>query len=462
MTPETELRDRLASAASGADRWDDDWAAADAVIDRRRAEKRRRMAGSAVAAVVVAAVVLVPTLTTGWHLDNAPATSTTTPPATTTPATSAQDDVWSGATRGSLAGDEDFIATMRTREWQWGAASPDHRVLFAGDLGGRRWALLAGTVGGQLYGQWFAGAPGDPASALTAAGGGPLSGSGVSDGAVLSDQGGALVVLAQPGDQVSVSPGVVVDADGQVRREWTRLTTEDGVAGTDLPRASNAFEYRVERAGQTLAPVLTPGVTDYATTPQSQAIAAQEPRRASAGKATGTAVQIALQEVQTRLGLTVDQLRPVLLWTGPLPDPDGSSEQAVVLAMTVPSGAVVTSTAWGVPDDTPVVGEPSFGPGQPCGTSVFPAGTELDDLLVVAGCAAGQTIVHRELVVSAPRGVTQVQLATPAGSQEPQPLAGSGLIADPGVVTGITVSGPGVEPRTVALATRNPLDTGTG
>ena len=450
MSLETELRDRLSSAASRADHWPDGLVTADDVIDRRRVARRRHALGGALVAVAVAAAVLVSTVLPGGHQEVPPA-------APAAPSITAPLDVWGAPTRGSLAGDADVLAAVMAEKWSYGGPPADRRVVFAGDLGARRWALLAGTVGGQLWGQWFVEDPADPAAGFTEAGSAPLPADGISHAEVLSPQDGALAVVAQPGDQVSVSPGLVVDADGSVRREWTPLVVDDGVASSGLPWPGVAFQFRVERAGRELPSVTTSGVLDYATTADAQAVATQEPRRPSTGTATPAGVQMALGELQSRLGLTVAQLQPALLWTGALSAPDGSTGQAVVVAMTVPSGAVLTSTVWDTPARDPLMP----GEAQPCGVGISPAGTALEDLVVVAECAVGQTVVQRQLVVSAPAGSTQVQLETAAGPLDPQQLAGSGVLPDPGLVTGVTVTGPGVGPRRVVVPEEDPFDAAT-
>ena len=451
MSLETELRDRLSSAAGRMGRWPDGLVTAEDVIDRRRAERRRRAYGGAVAAAVVTAAVFASTLLPGGSQEAPPAA----------PSVSAPVDVWSAPTRGSLAGDADVLAAVMAEKWSYGGPPADRRVVFAGDLGTRRWALLAGTVGGELRGQWFTADPADPAAGFTDAGSAPLGVTGISHDAVSSQPDGTLVVVAQPGDEVSVSLGLTVHADGSVHRDWTPLTVDGGVASSSLPWDRNAVQFRVQRGGQTLSQVSVGGVTDYGVDPAATAIAAQAPRRPGDGTTSAAAVRIAVQAAAGPLGLSLAELDPVLLWTGEIADPAGPPRRAVVVAMSTPSGAVLTSTAWGRPDSEPADPAGSREPGASCGVGLSPAGTSIADLVSVSSCVVGEGVVQRQLVVSAPVGVTELQLETAAGPRDPQPLAGSGVVADPGIVTGVVVSGPGVEPRRVAVPEKDPFDVQT-
>jgi hypothetical protein len=144
-------------------------------------------------------------------------------------------------TRGSLAGDADFLAGVRAIDWAsppnaaLGVLSPPadtRRVLFAGDVpGGHRWALVMGRVGDQLRTAWFAGRAGARPGQLTlwlspgdAAPGEPIT---------LQDAGaptGPLVVVGLPGDRVEYSPGQDRGADGGLVRHYSPLPVVDGVA----------------------------------------------------------------------------------------------------------------------------------------------------------------------------------------------------------------------------------------
>jgi hypothetical protein len=115
-----------------------------AVVEHRhRARRRTQLRLGAVGAVVVAAVaagqVLVPD---GPSAEPATAVAVAPDP----PDAVASDD---GPTRGSLAGDAEFLQSVRQLSWSdpgTGAAEPTpagSQVLFAGDVPGGRWALVA-------------------------------------------------------------------------------------------------------------------------------------------------------------------------------------------------------------------------------------------------------------------------------------------------------------------------------
>ena len=441
MTLETDLRDRLASAAGRADRWDDDWSAVDAVIERRRVEKRRRAVGG-MAAAVVAAAVLVPTLAGGLGADGpAPAggatpSSTPAPAATTTTPSAAVTSLpagWRRATRGSLATDTSFTRAVAARAFSGVGTPTDQRVVFAGDVGGRRWAVVVGVLDGSLASDVLVGAPGAPADALTRAAGGSVEPAGVTSGEQVSGDGSTVLLLAQPGDRLFRAPALV-GAPG----ERTEVGLDDGVTSIDLPRTAGLVQLQVERDGQEVGTevggfLAAGSVAD----PDVTALVGTRPLRGPGGVTSSSAISAALAAVVPSPGLTVEQVHPVVLWAGPVT----ATAQAVVLAMTTPSGQVVTSAAWGVPDGTPLPVTSPF-QGRPCGTSVHPAGTSLADLVVVAECAVGDGIVTRKLVVSAPTTVTGVQLQGGGRPGAVQPLAGSGAVDDPGAISSVTVSGP--------------------
>ncbi|MEU2348033.1 hypothetical protein [Modestobacter sp. NPDC049651] len=444
MNAETELRDRLASAATRADRWDDDWAAADAVIDRRRVERRHRVLGAAATVCAVVLAVLVPTVAGGMFADSS------APPAQGVDA----GDPWDSPVRGSLAGDHAFLAQVAALDWPGTSRPAARRVVFAGDLGDQRWVLVAGRVGGAMQGAWFTGRAGAVPGGLAFASSAPLPASGVAEGTHLSGDGSSLVVLARPADRLLVSKAVRVDADGAASREWSPVALTRGVARVDLPTAAGAVRYRVERDGVPVAagPTVSADLPDGDPAADVVAVAAQPPLRGGQGTAPAAAVATALESVTGRTGLAVADLHPRLLWTGPVPSGDGVTAQAVVLAATLPSGAVLTSTAWAVPDGTGTQAGRFFTAARPCGTTVDPAGTPVDDLVAVGRCAVGDGLVTRSLVVSAPARVTQVRVDSGAGPGEPQPLAGSGVLDDHGAVTSVTVSGPGLDPVTAPVA----------
>jgi hypothetical protein len=370
----------------------DDDAAQARVRAHRRARWRRPLTAVAVVAVL-AALALV-------------AVRTPDAPGPAAPTAGRLD----GPTRGSLAADTAFLDAARTAAWDDGAgadtpAAADRHVLLAGDLLDRRWVLVAGPTDRGTQGQWFTAPRGAPAADLV-----PVRRPVVLrpdvPAALLLDT--ALVVLAGPGEGIEVSSGVVVGPSGGVQRVYRALDPDDGVAALSLAAPDPglvALRVRVVRVGQfsdrTLAdvPVSTAGSADARA--QAPVLA---PLRAS-GPDLGdrrAAVDSALAAVAVPTGLDPAGLAPTLLWAGAVPDPLGGSVDAAVLAVPLPGGAVVVSTAWAQrrPDGTlQVVG---------CGSRAFPAGTD----------PAGLTSAARCVVADRDTGTARVTvvLTGPAGS----------------------------------------------
>jgi hypothetical protein len=175
----------------------------DAVVTRHRERRQQGAAVVAVAALVATVAVLVPHL-----LTRSPASGPA--PAATTP-TSSGATVLAGSARGSLAGDTAFVDAVRGLSWTapedasaGGPADPplDSRsVVFAGDVPGGRWALVAApdSKTGRLAAMWFLGPAGASPADLR-----PVSRlAGIHEGTpvTLDDAAtGTLVVVAAPGD----------------------------------------------------------------------------------------------------------------------------------------------------------------------------------------------------------------------------------------------------------------------
>lgn len=114
-----------------------------AVVERRHRARRRAQLRVGVAALAVAGVaVAVPQV-----LDGQPAGPVAA--VADAPAPAADADRYGGPTRGSLAGDAAFVEAVLRLSWSDpGAVASDpppagSRVLFAGDVPGGRWALVA-------------------------------------------------------------------------------------------------------------------------------------------------------------------------------------------------------------------------------------------------------------------------------------------------------------------------------
>ncbi|WP_299957352.1 hypothetical protein [uncultured Modestobacter sp.] len=446
MIDDLELRRRLhAAAATPAGPRRDDLAAADAVIDRRRTERWHRAAAVAVVACVALVVVVVPVLLGGAGRsgdegggDAAGGHSFPLPP------------------RGSLADDPDYLAAVRELDWPNRPVpdSADRQVVFAGETPAGRVALVVGPAEGQLFGQWYTGpaaaAPQDlvpdssyltvdPAESTALAVGQP--GSGVDGG------GGALIVIAQPGDQVLVSPRAEIATDGTVGRDYQPVDTVDGVAVVALdavvPGADGA-RYRVVHDGvvsesRGVFPAF--GAGEVFDPPDLVPL-----RPGGDPDPAPEAIDQALRQVSGPTGLGEETLDPVLLWSGVVPGPDGGDADVVVLALTLPSGAVATSTAFA---DMAADGSGTAGG---CGVGTHPAGTAVADVVAAAACSVPGTSNAAELVsyvVTAPPGHARVELLRSGGAPgAAQTLEdGAAVVRDVESASTARVTGPGLPDR---------------
>lgn len=224
--------------------------------DRRQ---RRSQAGWAAAAVaVVLTGVGINSVSPSVHADHM----------TGSVAASAERNsgLYDVPTRGSLAGDADFLAGVRDLEWSGplgvdgAVASPaasTHRVVFAGEVpGGERWAVVMGMIGEQQVWAWFLGGAGATPEEMTLAAD-PARG-GASQSIALIDSRrptGPLLVLGSPGDAVEYSPSLDRDASGALVRTFTPLPAVAGVhlGAVTTPITAGAGEVHVLRNGVTVA-----------------------------------------------------------------------------------------------------------------------------------------------------------------------------------------------------------------
>jgi hypothetical protein len=424
-----ELRERLDGASWRATAGGDDARAADAVVALRRSRRLRRAAGGVAVAGLAVAAVVVP-------MERDGPTTPTAPPLTAAP------PQLSGAVRGSLGDDPAFVEALRLHEWtDFGEPVPEpalRRVLFAGEAGGYRWGLVTGASSDLPLSQWFVGPVGAAAADLT-----PTSLESAPPGSIAgterSDPGGATVlVLAAPGDQVLVSPGVVIGADGRGRREYRPVPVQDGIASARLAGANvgSSVRYRVLRGGTLVGtgPFSGDGVDLVA----ADGLAARPPQRPSTAPATVSAITRALEDVFRSTGLGADDVHPVVLWAARLPTSTGGTVELAAVASSMPSGALVVVTG--------VSGDDEAARGE-CAPRIYPAGTSVADVVVATSCIVdlAGTPTQRSFVVSAPAGATRAALVSDAGAVlAEQPLVGgSAVIPDPGTVAAAVVSTPG-------------------
>ncbi|MCO7219835.1 hypothetical protein [Klenkia sp. PcliD-1-E] len=395
--------------------------------------RRRRRTGFVTAGVAVAAVVLAVPVGLG---------SLRTDPAAPT---AAAVDVLAGATRGSLAGDRDFLDGLLLQGW--GDVPADapvadvgtRRVVFAGDVTTGRWALVVGSnpapstlpaeqqsdLGAMsaVTGVWFVGPPGatpeqmqpvtyprgmDPAQVQTLAD--PLTGD--------------VVVLAAPGDDVELSDRPDVRADGTVGRVWRPVEVTDGLAvgrfDVAAPTAtySTAGHVRVTRDGR---PVLEQPADQFG--PADGFPAVTVPIAYPRGQVAGADLvdQSKAADVLGRTGLVADQVRFEVVWSGAVPGPGDGPTWASVMVATLPSGARIVQ-GYDVEEITAgstATQAAQYGSGQSV-LQVLPAGGEATDLVVametaISGPGGRDTV--RSLVVAVPDAVTSVVALSGGGGE---------------------------------------------
>jgi len=420
---EQRLAGSLARLAAAPAQWRLDGAQAVADVRGRRTAARRRIA-LGVAAVLCVAGVGVPLAR--WAPDPAPAASpTATAPPAAAPAPAPLVPVLAGAPRGSLAGDAEFLAAVQTTSWGAQDAPPpaDRDVVFAADTPDGRVALVVGTVLEDFRGTWLTGPVGAPAdqlvphlpqqlgrerpSTLLLGGPGPAT----------------LVVVAAPGDVISVSDRLMTGPRGTVGREYTPVDAADGTAvvpsrtGTLGP----AVSVQVVRAGREVyrsaVDRLGSAETPYATPP------GLTPLRSAGPPADDHLVADALTQLAVPLGVEPAALKPAVLWSAELSLDRGTGRVAVVVAYS-PGGALVVTTWAGT--DRGAVG---------CGTQTPPGTTDVTTLTVARVCAVTLPGPGRDdarwLVFTAPPAAAAAELLDARGRVlAPLALTDGSTVAD--------------------------------
>ncbi|SOD99377.1 hypothetical protein [Blastococcus haudaquaticus] len=371
---EDELRDLLHGAAGrGGTALLDHDAAVDAVVRTAAVHRRRRSVFLVAAACLALIAVVLPAV---WPSGRA---------APDVDVAQAQAAVLDWPTRGSLADDPSALDAVRRLAWTTPSAAPaveDRQVAFLGDVEGSRRALVLGRgpVDDQVAGQWFTGPVGADPAALVADGPAERLDDAASSAHVPAP-GDVLLVLVTPGDGVELSPRVEVGADGSVRRDFTPLTVTDGVALTSVGRPTvhgSSGLYRVVRDGGVVEsrPVPVSFATEFVWSPP-----VLTPLDPDSEPPVPEAVDLALEGVLAQTGLTREQVQLDLLFSGALPQDAGDGTvDGVVLAVTLPDGAVVVSLSWA---DMQTSGSGSAGS---CGMQAHPAGTDLATVAVAAEC----------------------------------------------------------------------------
>jgi hypothetical protein len=353
--------------------------------------------------------------------------------------------VYAGPTRGSLAGDDDFLRAVRDSGWELAAdTTGSRRVVFAGDVPGGRWALVAagGSPARPATTAWFVGpagaAPDRMALLSVRVAPDPAEPVSVTDPAA-----GALVVVAAPGDAIRVSDRPEVDAGGSITRRFRTVSASRGAAVVGMapvPNASvSAARLEVTRGDRRLDVHLPTVVADPRAAPlEVSAIRLRPPPPPAAGDA---AVAPRLRAVLGQLGEPIGDTPVTALWSGDLPGPNDQPARLTVVAVPQSSGAVVITTPYGYAADSSGRAGSSW-----CGTGVLPAGIPLEQRVVAVQCDLSDLTVDREisrfLVVIGPRTATSVQLLDASGAVlRERPLDdGVTVVRSPGPVAEVSVT----------------------
>lgn len=407
----------------------------DQVAARRRRSNRRRVAGIAGGLALAGILAGLPAIV-----------DSITGPDGTSVAQAPEADVLGGPTRGPLADDEQLMAAIGQLDWR-GAANPveagpqpdpeSRSVVFAGDVGDSRLALVAGSVGPTTYAIWFAGPAGAPAERLQ-----PLTSSkpvtpdlplAVID---LSTPNPVAVVVGAPGDDIEFSPAVQLNRDGTLTRPY-RAGTElaDGVASSPTSTTgAQALNFRIGRSN--IVDIQAPFDIGGSTADPADPVApAYTDPRGYAAAADDRYITTMVDEVTSNLQLTADQLNPTLLWAGNVPGPDTTSNTAIVLGYTAPNGAALVQETAFVEDAT---GGYGIVPGalQP-----FPAGTAVQDHALLIrnilsdGSATGAPVTSLLAVGPATASQARVTLVDGTVATAAPLTGGAGTLDDQDVAT---------------------------
>jgi hypothetical protein len=409
------------------------------VRERSREQRRRRVALTAAGVAAALVVVGLPALTSGLigeGIRGESAAPSSAPRRTLLPSNL---DV---PTRGSLAGDEDWLAGIRALSWlskDMPAPPPeiefpdpaleDRTVAFAGDVPGGRVALvLARTGSGTLVRAWFTGPrdaqPRDMVLASRPWGApreDPLALWVAPDPA--SDR-AVLVVVSRPGDQVEVLTGRDVAASGETSELWEPLLLEDGAGAMTLGSAlasPSSPELRIRRTGEQRTVVPEFRFSDAVIEAALAPVAVADPRGLLA-RVDGEALQWAVQALVAHYGLPADRLDPTLLAGGPV---GGSGTSTVLVGVTFPSGATTVHLLTHQGDRNAPEGASSIGmltDPAPAGTALLDrvVAVPLGDTITVSAPAAG---VLAEVYLKDGTLLTTMPLVEGAGSAPLPPPA---------------------------------------
>jgi hypothetical protein len=306
-------------------------------------------------------------------------------------------------TRGSLAGDEEWVAGLADRELVPSdpaqvastgelpdTAIQERAVAFAGDVPGERVALVVARLwGGRVVQAWFTGLRGAEPDEMTmtllrdAPSTGPLSLLDLLDAAPPRY---VLVVVAFPGDEIELMTGRTVTATGKTLGRWEPVPTEDGVGAVslDVPviwLQDNA-QVRIAHDGEYTA-AFAPRLSERAAGVEERSsvdLAALPDPRGVRGVVHESVVWEAVHYLVSRFGSHPGEMGLTLLAGGPA---EGVATSTLLVGATLPSGATVGFLA-AYPNDLP---NPVATRVAVTMTATAPAGTALPDRVFAMGLA---------------------------------------------------------------------------
>ncbi|MBA3368291.1 MAG: hypothetical protein H0T99_06425 [Geodermatophilaceae bacterium] len=150
-------------------------------------------------------------------------------------------------------------------------------------------------------------------------------------------------MVAAPGDVVEISGHTEVDNVGTISRTYESLETVDGVAMTSILSTADCTvcgaSVKVSRNGQQLfrgSPLIQGGTY---VMPDLDSIAFADPRGVADAVSEPRWIADGFFSLATPLGSPINELSPQLLFAGPIPGTPGWETIAIVVAITLPSGA---------------------------------------------------------------------------------------------------------------------------
>lgn len=232
------------------------------------------------------------------------------------------------------------------------------RVVYAGEVTGRRYVLVIGDPSGApVTGGWFAGPAGATPDEMELAKDIPISLD--RPESIYNPTTGGFVVIAAPGDLISVSPRPEVAADATVSRTYVDVETSDGVAETvtqaaPLEYSLTTVQYQVSRPGAgVVLDGVAPSMVDDLNSPMRPEIEIDNirpPGSDGLGREERARLQEQAGSMLVEYGLAMDEVEFQQQYYGPITNLPGSTPRSVI-TMTFPSGAVLTSASRAAGDE---------------------------------------------------------------------------------------------------------------